>query len=90
MAHWANAAHSDPELGGRALAAARQAVERFGGARLKQALEETGLGNHPEVIRAFYRIGRAMPPEPASTPRRKPTHEETMRALYPSMYGPKI
>ena len=91
---WAEQARTDPEIGRNALPAAlhaaRQAVQRFGGDRLKKALEETGAGNHPEIIRAFCKVGRAMPAEPAPAPRRKPTHDETMRAMYPSMYGVKI
>ena len=91
---WADRTRTDPEIGRNALPAAlhaaRQAVERFGGDRLKTALEDTGMGNHPEIIRAFCRVGKAMPAERSSGPHRKPTHEETMRAMYPSMYGTKI
>jgi hypothetical protein len=94
QARWADLARTDPEFGRNAFPAAlhtaRKAVERFGGDRLKQALNETGLGSHPEIIRAFWKVGKAMPdPRPAG-PQRRPTHEETMRAMYPSMYGNKI
>lgn len=37
---------------------ARDAVEKFGGDSLKQVLDKTGLGNHPEVVKAFAKVGR--------------------------------
>jgi hypothetical protein len=44
-----------------------------------------GWGKPLKVI-----LDKAMPPAPANGPYRKPTHEETMRAMYPSMYGTRI
>ncbi len=95
VARWAERARLDPEFGRNAFPAAlytaRQAVERFGGERLRQVLDDTELGSHPEIIRTFWKIGKATAGQrPAPDPRRPPTHEQTMRALYPSMYGAKI
>jgi len=39
------------------IAAARNAVREFGGDNLATLMDETGLGNNPEMIRAFVRIG---------------------------------
>jgi len=39
---------------------AKQAVNEFGGDDLKSAMDETGLGNDPRMIKAFAGIGRAM------------------------------
>lgn len=39
---------------------AAKAVERFGDADLKTLLRETGLGNHPAIIKAFNKIGALM------------------------------
>jgi hypothetical protein len=39
---------------------AAKAVERFGDADLKTLLRESGLGNHPAVIKAFNKIGALM------------------------------
>ena len=36
---------------------ARRAVRAFGSDQLSDLLNETGLGNHPEMIRAFAKIG---------------------------------
>jgi hypothetical protein len=64
VAGWIDTAKKDPELGGPkwdgTVHAARTAVEKFGTPELKEYLEMTGAGNHPEVIRAFARAGAAI------------------------------
>lgn len=35
-----------------------RAVEEFGGSELQAVLEETGLGNHPAIVKAFAEIGK--------------------------------
>ena len=61
---WNKAAMNDEEYGkGKfeaSAATARSAVLAIGGTDLKDALNETGAGNHPELIRAFVRIGNAI------------------------------
>lgn len=61
---WATAATSDKEFGGdnlqANLAVAKQAMDQFGSPELRTLLNESGLGNHPEIIRAFYRAGKAI------------------------------
>ncbi|WP_225182159.1 peptidase [Pectobacterium aroidearum] len=61
---WAETVKADKEIGGDKLTAnigkAQQAMMQFGGDELKQALEETGLGNHPALVKAFVKIGHAM------------------------------
>jgi len=37
---------------------AQEAVKRFGGESLIRALDETGLGNNPELVKTFAKIGR--------------------------------
>ena len=36
-----------------------RAADKFGGEPLRQLLEETGLGNHPVIVKTFCQIGRA-------------------------------
>lgn len=59
---WAEASKTDKEFGGDAfdanLSAAKTAMDAFASPELKSLLNVTGLGNHPEVIRAFVRIGK--------------------------------
>lgn len=35
-----------------------RAADVFGGPELRQLLEETGLGNHPAIVRTFARVGK--------------------------------
>lgn len=63
-AEWVNAVKADKEIGGDAMPAsvrhAQAAIKAFGTPELKAALDQTGLGNHPELVRTFARIGKAM------------------------------
>lgn len=64
---WVNDIKTDKELGGgnfdKSIEQARRALDKYGSEALKTALNATGLGNHPELVRAFARIGRDMAPD---------------------------
>lgn len=62
---WKSAVQKDAEIGGKAFADMQthvaKAIDSVGGkeaAALRDALDATGAGNHPEVVRFFYRIGK--------------------------------
>lgn len=61
---WAAAAKADPEFGGEKLEAnlgiAQKAIAQFASEPLKALLRDTGLGNNPEVIRLFWKVGQAI------------------------------
>ena len=61
---WAEDSKSDEEFGGETfnanLEVAKTALNAFGTDPFKQLLSESGLGNHPEVIRFMYRAGKAI------------------------------
>lgn len=61
---WVEQVKADKEFGGDKLeenmAVARKALETFGTPELRDVLNATGFGNHPEVIRAFYKMGKAV------------------------------
>lgn len=61
---WAEAARSDKEFGGEKLsenlAVAKKALDQFGTPELRTLLNESGLGNHPDVIRFMFRAGKAI------------------------------
>lgn len=58
---WAEQVRADKDLGSDAsIGAAQKAMDKFGSPELKQYLNETGLGNHPELVRIFANIGKAM------------------------------
>ena len=60
---WITASKTDPEFGGdklnESLALSRKGLEAVGTPELTKLLDESGLGNHPEVIRAFVKVGKA-------------------------------
>lgn len=60
-AKWLSQLPTDKEFGGEKLgenlAVAKAAIDAFGTPELKELLNQTKLGNHPEIIRAFYRAG---------------------------------
>ena len=61
---WANQSKSDQEFGGESLSdnldVAKASLDTFGTDALKSLLQESCLGNHPEVIRFMYRAGKAI------------------------------
>jgi len=61
---WAEQSQSDKEFGGESLTSnleiAKSSLNAFGTDALKALLSESGLGNHPEVIRFMYRAGKAI------------------------------
>ena len=61
---WLKDAKADKEIGGANLTevgkVCSQVIEQLGTPELKAALNETGLGNHPELIRFVYKIGQQL------------------------------
>ena len=66
-AAWADEAQNDPEIGGakfsETMALSAKALDTLGypkGSPFRNFLTDSGLGNHPEMIRAMRRIGEAV------------------------------
>lgn len=61
---WESASKQDKEFGGDKLAenlgVARKALDQFATPELRSLLNQSGLGNHPEVIRLLVRAGKAI------------------------------
>lgn len=62
---WLDAAKADEQIGGNkwdaSLDSAAKALDAFGyaeGSEFRNALNETGFGNHPEMIRIFAKLGQ--------------------------------
>lgn len=62
---WADEARSDPEIGGanfeQTVDACAQVWDRFGikkGEGVRQLLDESGLGNHPDILRFLSRVSK--------------------------------
>lgn len=88
---WTADAKADKEFGGEALAenlsVAKKALDQFGTPELRTLLNDSGLGNHPEIIRAFYRAGKAISEDrfvPAGAGVRTGGARDAAKSLYPN------
>lgn len=87
---WVTASKSDKEFGGdklpENLSVAKKALDKFGTPELRKLLEDTGLGNHPEIIRAFYRAGKGISEDAFVVGSRVAAAErDPAKVLYPNM-----
>lgn len=61
---WKVEASKDAEIGGEAFGKnaelAKRVLAKFGNPTINKFLDDTGYGNHPDVIRVFARLGKAM------------------------------
>lgn len=91
MAEWETQSKGDKEFGGAKLtdnvALAQKALQQFGTPELSTLLKESGLGNHPEIIRAFYRAGKAISEDGSfvSGVAKNPGGESAAQRMFPSM-----
>jgi len=90
---WAAEAKADKEFGGPKFAenmgAARKAFTEFGSERALQIFDTYGLGNNPEVLRMFVRIGKAMGEGGTILGGDGGGRVSAARDMYPSMYQGK-
>lgn len=93
-AAWLETAKADPEIGGSkwdaSISAAAKALDRFGATKdseFRALLETSGLGNHPEMVRMFAKIGAATS-EDTSFPRAG-GNASGARTLAETLYPPK-
>jgi hypothetical protein len=61
---WRTKSQEDKEIGGTEfnsnVSLAKKALEKFGTKEFKEVIETTGMGNHPELIRFLYRVGKTI------------------------------
>lgn len=85
---WRTAVKSDKEIGGPAfdesLAAGKTFLRKYGTPELMEALNSTGMGDHPEFIRAFARAGKAMKEDSLSTGTATEVKLSPEEILYPN------
>lgn len=88
---WVELSKNDKEFGGPAfkenVELAKRVVNQFGSEEFKKALNETGLGNHPELIRFAHRIGKMMKEDQFVLPGRSQAKAE--KSLEELFYGKK-
>jgi hypothetical protein len=59
-------------------------MDAFATPELRTLLNESGLGNHPEIIRAFYRAGKAISEDGFVAGGHKATDKGDAKRLYPN------
>lgn len=87
---WRESTENDKAFGGEkldeSLVFAKSAMKKFGNDAFSEMLESTGMGNHPEVVRFLYKIGKSiseddiMAGRAAASKGKDPAH-----ALFPDM-----
>jgi len=87
VADWAKQAEADKEIGGAnwdtTKASAIKVVERFGTPALREYLNQTGAGNHPEMIRLMAKVGAVISEDnPTGNSQGKVTRD-AVSVLYP-------
>ena len=86
---WVESVKTDKEIGGDNLAEnlgiARKALDTFGSPELKDVLNATGFGNHPAVIKAFVKMGKAISEDRFVTGGAKAANTDMAKTMFPSM-----
>lgn len=86
---WAEQARTDKEFGGANFEAnvglAKKVIDKYGTPELRETLNQTGLGNHPDLIRLLVKVGKDIS-EDTIKPGTPASAEKTLaQRLYPSM-----
>lgn len=86
---WVESVKADKEIGGdklaENLAVARKAIDMFGTPELKDVLNATGFGNHPAVIKAFYKAGMAISGDRFVSGSPKGPETDMAKKMFPNM-----
>lgn len=86
QAQWVADTRADKEFGGEKLGAnlavAKRALDTFGSPELTKLLDESGLGNHPEIIRYNFRVAQAISEDKLITGGLKPASGQTAQGFY--------
>jgi hypothetical protein len=85
---WVKEVKADKEIGGEKfnenVATAREAVKTFGSDELTDMLNTTGLGDHPAVVKFFYKVGKAMKDDSMIKGGRPPAPKDRAKVLFPN------
>lgn len=86
---WVDAVKTDKEIGGdklgENLAIARKTIDTFGSPELKNLLNTSGMGNHPEIVKMAYKIGKAISDDGFVRGGNTSAPRTAAEILYPSM-----
>lgn len=85
---WAGDLRKDAEFGGEKydanVATAVKGLEAVGSPELRKMLDDTGLGSHPDVVRAFWKVGQMVADTAVVTGQ---TGTSTRRSFADALYG---
>lgn len=88
-AAWVKSVKSDKEIGGdkfaESLQVAQKALKSFGSPELTKLLNDSGLGDHPDVIRFFHKVGKSISEDGMVSGRGAAEPADSLMAMYPSM-----
>lgn len=88
-AKWVDDVKADKEIGGQNLDTsvrhAQAALTKFGTPELRAQMDATGMGNHPELVRVFARIGKAMAEDSFVQSSRDGAQADPAKKMFPSM-----
>lgn len=69
---WAAEAKADKDLGGdkfdATVVTAQKAMQQFGTPELRDFLNSSGIGNHPQMIKLFHKVGTALSEDKIAIP----------------------
>ena len=87
---WEDSARNDKEYGGKSfetnLGFAKTALDKFASDEFRETLEETGMGNHPELIRFLVNIGKGIGEDDVMKDGTKPGGDKTAsEIMFPNM-----
>lgn len=91
LTEWRKASETDAEFGGTALKEnivfAKTAIDKFGNDKLREALDVTGVGNHPEFVRFMVKVGKAVSEDKVRVGNSADTsvYRDPAKLLYPGM-----
>lgn len=86
---WVNDTKADTEIGGtniaENIALANKTFTDFGTPALHKLLDETGLGDHPEMIRWAHRVGKAISEDGFVAGKGSNAETDPAKKMFPSM-----
>jgi len=86
---WVDAVKTDKEIGGdklaENLALARKTIDTFGTPELKAILNKSGMGNHPEIVKLAFKVGKAISDDGFVRGGNTTPQLSAAEILYPSM-----
>lgn len=83
---WVAEIEKDPEIGGEKLKEnvelAHRALKQFGSEKFLSELEQTGYGNHPELVRVFAKIGQLLKEDKMVSPNAQSGGVKTLEDIF--------